>query len=181
MLSFDIEEFSQAFKKVGYIHLRIGGTLHPVAYSTENYDKARNEWIRECPRPVREPVKTKVVAPDSDIGKLLGLRVASPVEFYSSDDFIFTEKDRAHSAELGRYLAAHCLNIELKRDGEPLTVKGKLVAFKGMISDVQANQITAVLFQAQQLDTQERADFFGGSSESSGEKGSAHQDAKTEE
>lgn len=166
--SLDIGTLEDAFVRRGTILLPIGGKATPVAYSTKNYQSTRDAYIKANAMPRREPVSTKPVSPDSEMGKYLGLTSAALLGVFDPEDADFVRRRTEWTAGLGRELAANCLEVELQSGGEPLGMKER-VAFFGRVMNVQQGlEFANLMMNAASLEVEATLDFSGSSSSSSG-------------
>lgn len=180
MLSFDVEEYEEAFCRSGSIRLTIGGKIQTAHFSTRRYEEARSVYHAEQPRPKQKPSGHKMIHVDSDLGKQLGLSTTSLIEVYDPDDYSYRVKDAAHTAECGRYFAAYCLDVELTSGGQPLDEKAKLEVYRRVMPDITAAELSNAMTRAIQLEIGDAADFFDGSSESTGDSGKNSQEVSQE-
>lgn len=175
MQKFTTEELRGAFQRSGTVKLRIKGASVAVEYSTKRYEEARRAFLAEVPYPRRKPVRTELVGADTPLGRQLQLSTAALFEVYSPATTADDAAVNAYHAELGRYLAAYCLEIELtdSATGGALDERGRLDFYRGAMADQAANDVTVKLRQSVTLEVADLVDFSGPPSAPGGGEGTA--------
>lgn len=172
MLSFTAEEMAGAFVAGGFISMPIAGKMHQVPFTTEGYERIRREFIKANPKPKPEAVGEKVIHRDSPEAKILGISQNAVLKVYEDDLSEFQYRVGEWTADLGRRLAAHCLQVELLAvDGTPMTEAQRLAFYQEHMTGIQAVQVVNEIQERLRFQVQDAADFSVGPSASNGESG----------
>lgn len=171
MLTFDVQDFKQAFHRTGHIRLTIAGKPHQVPFTTERYEETRRAYIEAHPFPGRTVVGSKVIKPQSAEGKEMGISRPTIVEIVKArgEDTAWSQAVSRWSAGLGRALAAACLQVELQAGGVPITGEALTAFYESAMADSQASELVASMGALVSLEDQDAADFFESTSGVDGE------------
>jgi hypothetical protein len=165
----DIGEMAGAFVRTSSVRLKVRDQVQEIALSTEGWEEARDAWKAKNPQP-KPPYVDTLVREGSPEARRFGVsdkRVTSWRKYDEADVGFLQARDR-WLGEAAYAVAAHCLKLELKSGGVPITSPEERVAgLKRLgMTVAMAQGIAAEVVRLSQLEAEEATDFFDEPSES---------------
>lgn len=158
MLSLELGELREAFRRKGRLKMTIGGVSHLVGITSDGYEETRKAYLAKCPPPKRKPIGEKPVRPGTKLAKSLGVTEACCVAIFDPNDGFVAELVR-WTAELGYLAAPGALEIEIKDGDRDLSHAEAEQAYRKAMSERQAAELVGKLNELLGLEEEAAADF----------------------